>query len=49
VGFSGIPALSKKAGVTVQPGIVDFSGKAGVKDFIAAARTGRFWEREAEK
>ena len=49
VGFSGIPALSKQAGVTEQAGIVDLSGKAGVKGFIAAARTGRFWEREAEK
>ena len=49
VGFSGIAALSKQAGVADQAGIVDLSGKAGVKGFIAAARTGRFWEREAEK
>jgi catalase len=48
VGFSGIPSLSEEVGVEEDPGIIDISGKTGVKGFIAAARTGRFWEREAE-
>jgi catalase len=48
VGFSGIPSLSEEVGVEEDPGIIDISGKTGVKSFIAAARTGRFWEREAE-
>jgi catalase len=50
VGISGSPALAGRAGVdSDQPGIVNLEGKAGVKDFVAAARTGRFWEREAEQ
>jgi catalase len=49
VGFSGIPALTKKAGVAEEPGILELTGKGGVKGFIAAATTGRFWEREEEK
>jgi catalase len=50
VGISGAPALAGRAGVDPpQPGIVDLEGKTGVKEFTAAARTGRFWEREAEK
>jgi hypothetical protein len=40
--------LSEEVGVEEDPGIIDISGKTGVKGFIAAARTGRFWEREAE-
>ncbi len=49
VGFAGIPALTKKVGVTEEPGIMELTGKGGVKAFIAAATTGRFWEREEEK
>jgi len=50
VGLAGVPALAGRAGgVEVSAGIVDLSGKTGAKDFIAAGRTGRFWEREAEK
>jgi catalase len=49
VGFAGIPALTKKVGVTDEPGIMELTGKGGVKAFIAAATTGRFWEREEEK
>jgi catalase len=49
VGFSGIPGLTKKTGVTDEPGIAELSGKAGVKAFVDAAKTGRFWEREEEK
>jgi hypothetical protein len=49
VGFAGIPSLAKEAGLKEEPGVVDTAGKAGVKDFIAAARTGRFWKREVEK
>jgi catalase len=48
VGFSGIPLLTKKAGVEEEPGVVDIRGQEGVKRFIAAGRAGRFWEREAE-
>jgi catalase len=49
VGFAGIPSLAKKAGVAEETGIVDLSGKSGVKEFITSARTGRFWEREMEQ
>jgi catalase len=49
VGFSGIPTLAEKAGVEEENGIVDLTGKSGVKSFVAAARTGRLWEREIEK
>jgi len=49
VGFSGVPSLAQKAGVDQGPGVMDVTGKAGVKEFIAAGRTGRFWEREAEQ
>jgi catalase len=49
VGFSGVPSLSKKAGLKKENGVLEVTEKSGVKDFIAAARTGRFWEREAER
>ncbi|HEY0702125.1 MAG TPA: catalase [Candidatus Acidoferrales bacterium] len=49
VAFSGIPALTKKVAVTPENGILDLSAKSSVKDFIAAAKLGRFWEREEEK
>jgi catalase len=49
VGFSGISSLAKKAGLSEEPGIMEFNGKGGVKAFIAAAKTGRFWDREEEK
>src|ERR1700722_13548775 len=49
VGFSGIPALTKKTGVSAEPGIMELTAKGGVKAFIAAGKTGRFWEREEEK
>jgi catalase len=49
VGFSGIPSLARAAEIKEQPGVVNVTAKTGVKDFIAAARMGRFWEREAEK
>jgi hypothetical protein len=49
VGFSGIPTLSKKVELAEEPGVVDITAKAGVKDFIGAGRIGRFWERETEQ
>jgi catalase len=49
VGYSGIPSLAKKAAVPEEDGVIDISGKTGLKSFIAAGRTGRFWEREAEQ
>jgi catalase len=49
VGFSGIPALTKKTGVGDEPGIMELSTKAGPKPFIVAAKAGRFWEREEER
>jgi catalase len=49
VGFAGIPALAKKAGVGEEAGIVDVATKEGAEKFIASARTGRFWQREEEK
>jgi catalase len=49
VGFSGIPSLSKKVGLAEEPGVVAITAKAGVRNFIVAGRSGRFWEREAEQ
>jgi catalase len=49
IGFSGIPSLSSEARVAEEAGVADITGKAGVRGFINAARTGRFWEREVEK
>jgi catalase len=49
VGFNGLPSLAKEAGLKEEAGIADVGGKAGVKGFIASARIGRFWEREAER
>src|SRR3984885_4248738 len=52
VGFAGISSLAEKAGMTEeaeQAGIVSLTSKGGVAEFIASARTGRFWEREVEK
>jgi catalase len=49
VGFSGIPSLARAAEIKEQPGVVNVTAKAGLKDFIEAARIGRFWERESEK
>jgi catalase len=49
VGFSGIPSLARTAEIKEQLGVVSVTAKTGVKEFIAAARMGRFWEREAEK
>jgi catalase len=49
VGFSGIPLLLGKAGAEEkESGVVEVTGRGGVNAFIAAGRTGRFWEREAE-
>jgi catalase len=49
VGFAGVPALTQKAGVKVGPGVFNISQNSAVKEFVAAARNGRFWEREMEK
>ena len=49
VGFSGIPVLAQKANISPRAGIIDLSGKSGVREFISAAEAGRFWEREVER
>ena len=49
VGFAGIPMLAQKAKLSPQPGVIDLSGKSGVREFISAAEAGRFWEREVER
>jgi hypothetical protein len=48
VGFSGIPSLTKKAGLVKQPGIVDLARNGGIQEFVLAGRQGRFWEREVD-
>jgi catalase len=48
-GLSGIPSLSKKAGVEKEPGILEITDTSAIKAFIAAATAGRFWERETEQ
>jgi len=49
VGFSSVPSLTAKAGIAPAPGIVKITKDAGMKEFMDAARTGRFWARETEK
>jgi catalase len=49
VGFAGIPMLAEKANLSPQPGVINLSGNNEAKEFISAAETGRFWEREVEK
>jgi catalase len=46
IGWDGIPKLSGKAGIEEGPGLVDIGSPSAVKDFIKAAKVGRFWERE---
>ncbi len=48
VGWVDIPTLAEKAQAKEGDGLIDLGSKSGVKDFVAAARTGRFWERENE-
>jgi hypothetical protein len=49
VAWGGVPTLSsKKAGVKEGAGLVQLDDKAGVRDFVDAARAGRFWEREVQ-
>jgi catalase len=49
VGLAGIPSLTQKAAVKPGPGVLNISQTSAVKEFITAARQGRFWEREIEK
>jgi catalase len=48
VGISGVAALSEKANLEEGPGVVDLSTGSKVKEFVSAARLGRFWEREKD-
>ena len=47
VGWAGIPSLSGKAGIAEGEGLVAMNTKSGVRDFVNAAKAGRFWAREA--
>ena len=49
VGYSGIPTLFEKAAPEEGEGVIDLAAKGSVREFISAARTGRFWDREMEK
>jgi hypothetical protein len=49
VGLAGVSLLAAKANVTKDSGIINLSGNTSIGDFIKAAETGRFWEREMEK
>jgi hypothetical protein len=44
-----VPSLTAKAGIETAPGIVEITKKTGAKEFVDAARTGRFWDREMEQ
>jgi catalase len=43
VAWGGVPTLSGKAGVKESAGLVQLDDKADVRDFVDAARAGRFW------
>jgi catalase len=47
--WAGVPELSGKAGLKESDGMVPLTAKSAVKDFIKAARIGRFWDREEDK
>jgi catalase len=49
IGWAGVPALSGKAGLKGAEGMVPLVAKTAIKDFIKAARIGRFWDREEDK
>ena len=49
VGWAGVPELSRKAGIKEAEGMVPLDSKTGAKDFIKAAKMGRFWDREEGK
>jgi catalase len=46
IAWNKVPTLAEKAGISSGLGLLDFDRKSGVKDFIEAARVGRYWERE---
>jgi catalase len=46
VAWSGIPTLADKAAIEGGDGLIPLEGKSAVGNFIAAAKQGRFWERE---
>ncbi len=48
IAWSGIPTLTTKAQLSPGEGLIDLNGEDSIEDFIEAARTSRFWERESE-
>ena len=48
IAWSGIPTLVKKAQLASGEGLIDLDDEDDPQDFIEAARTSRFWERESE-
>ncbi len=48
IAWSGIPTLAEKAQLGAGDGLINLDEDAGVEDFLEAARTTRFWERESE-
>jgi len=48
IAWSGVPALAAKAQLPSGKGLIDLDEQDDIEDFIDAARTSRFWERESE-
>jgi catalase len=48
IGFAGIPALAEISQIQEGAGIINLTKASNGKEFINAARQGRFWEREVE-
>jgi catalase len=48
VGYSAVPTLFKKSGSEQETGIVDIFKNEKIQEFIAAAKVGRFWDREKD-
>jgi len=44
-----VASLTAKAAIEPAPGIVEITKEKGMKEFMDAARRGRFWDREMEK
>ena len=49
IGWAGVPELSGEAELKESKGMVPFAVRGAAKDFIKAARIGRFWDREEDK
>ncbi len=46
VAWNGTPGLAEKAGIHPGAGLIVLEGRSSVREYVDAARVGRFWDRE---